>query len=120
MVESNQDRTGLWGAWRGLWGRWRVGRELERLDRWPPPDPDRFEKDAPGDKTIYRINWSIQWHTLAYRQAIRWYNGLKGIQITAAAVIPILTATVGNAQWSKALVASLRTVRPASTNTSHG
>jgi len=88
-----------------FWRKWRVGRQLERLDQWPST-LKKF-KNGTENPTIYRANWSIEWHTLAYRQAMRWYNSLKFIQITAAAAIPILTGLAGSAQWSKILIASL-------------
>ena len=79
-----------------------LGPSLVRLDDWPrrdhAPDPS---------PTIDRLNWSIQWHTLASRQAMRWYNSLKVAQISAAAAIPVLTATGGNSPGVKWLIASL-------------
>jgi Protein of unknown function (DUF4231) len=90
---------------RRFWGKWRVGRQLDRLDQWPS-DLKELRKVA-ENSTIYRANWSIEWHTLAYRQAVRWYNSLKVIQIIAAAAIPILTGIAGGAQWSKFLIAAL-------------
>jgi hypothetical protein len=40
---------------------------------------------------IERLNWSINWHTPAHRQVMRWYASLKVIEILAAAAIPIVT-----------------------------
>ncbi len=88
-----------------FWRRWRVGRQLERLDQWPSNLKNL--KNGTENPTVYRANWSIKWHTLAYRQATRWYNGLKFVQITAAAAIPLLTGVAGSAQWSRILIASL-------------
>lgn len=85
--------------------KWRVGRQLERLDQWPS-NLKKLQNEA-ENPTLYRANWSIEWHTLAYRQATRWYNSFKFIQITAAAAIPILTGVAGSAQWSKVLIACL-------------
>ena len=88
---------------RHFWSTWRVGSQLDRLDQWPSELPELEN----GSDTIYRANWSIAWHTLAYRQATRWYNSLKVIEIVAAAAIPVLTGTAGFTQWSKVLVAVL-------------
>jgi hypothetical protein len=88
-----------------FWSKWRVGRQLERLDQWPSNLMGL--KDGTDNPTIYRANWSIEWHTLAYRQATRWYNSLKCVQIIAAAAIPVLTGTAGGAEWSRFLIAIL-------------
>ena len=88
-----------------FWAKWWVGRQLDKLDQWP--SNLRKLKNGTENSTIYRVNWSIAWHTLAYQQATRWYNSLKFVQITSAAAIPVLTAVAGSAQWSKILIASL-------------
>ena len=87
---------------RGLWTWWMLGPRLVRLDDWPRDD---HVQGLPS--TIARLNWSIEWHTLASRQAMRWYNSLKVAQISAAATIPILTATGGNSPGTKWVIAGL-------------
>ncbi len=88
-----------------FWNKWRIGNQLEQLDQWPSRLP-QFDYPT-SDLTIYRVNWSITWHTLACQQATRWYNTLKVVQIVAAALIPVLTGTAGDATWSKVAIASL-------------
>jgi hypothetical protein len=90
----------------GFVDRWRIGSQLSRLDRWPS-DIEKLRNGSSQNPTIYRANWSIAWHTLAYRQAMRWYNGLKVIQIVAAAAIPVLTGVGGNGQSFRILIAVL-------------
>src|SRR5215471_11633449 len=92
-------------AGRRLWTWWMLGSQLVRLDDWPRdhhlPDPS---------PTIDRLNWSVHWHTLASRQAMRWYNSLKAIQLSAAATIPVLTATGTNSPGIKWSIAALGAV----------
>lgn len=88
--------------WRQLWTRWMLGPQLTGLDDWPPTD-----HAPPASAPIDRLNWSIRWHTLASRQAMRWYNSLKVAQISAAAAIPVITASGANSPASKWLIASL-------------
>ncbi len=80
-----------------------LGRQLTDLDVWPPTGA----QSADTSVTVGRLNWSIQWHTLASRQAARWYNSLKAVQISAAAAIPVLTATGGNSAAIKGSIAGL-------------
>jgi hypothetical protein len=88
----------------GISKRWLLGRQLTDLDEWPPPC-----KELGGDEnqTLYRLDWSIKWHTLAHRQATRWYTGLKVIQISAAAIIPVFVAVGGDSFLTKGWVAGL-------------
>jgi Protein of unknown function (DUF4231) len=86
-----------------FWARWLLGGQLIGLDVWPPTDPKQSEQSV----TIARLNWSIQWHTLANRQAMRWYTGLKAIQISAAAAIPVLVAIGGSSSVTKGWIAGL-------------
>jgi hypothetical protein len=85
--------------------RWLLGRELSRLDHWPSKFGDL--EDTNKNQTVYRLNWSIKWHTLSCLQAKRWYTGIKTVQITAAAAIPVLAATGGNAFATKGWIAAL-------------
>lgn len=83
--------------------RWLLARQLASLDQWPLECSSQNSEE----QTLCRLNWSIQWHTLAHRQATRWYTGLKGIQILAAAIIPVLTAVGGNSLLTKGWIAGL-------------
>jgi len=83
--------------------QWLLARQLTDLDQWPPECKALNSKE----QTLCRLNWSIQWHTLAHRQAARWYTGLKGIQIFAAATIPVLTSVGGNSLATKGWIAGL-------------
>jgi uncharacterized protein DUF4231 len=83
--------------------RWMLGGLLTDLDVWPPTG----EPQPAPSITIDRLNWSVQWYTLANRQAMRWYTSLKAIQILAAAAIPVLTATGGSSSTTKGLIAGL-------------
>jgi hypothetical protein len=83
--------------------RWMLGGLLTDLDDWPPTG----EPQPKPSITIDRLNWSVQWHTLANRQAMRWYTSLKAIQILAAAAIPVLTATSGSSSTTRGLIAGL-------------
>jgi hypothetical protein len=85
--------------------RWLLGRQLTNLDEWPRP----VSREGDGDdkSPLGRLNWSIEWHTLAHRQATRWYTGLKAIQISAAAAIPVVTAVGGNSLMTKGWIAGL-------------
>jgi hypothetical protein len=85
-----------------LSSRWLLGRQLAVLDQWPPPDEGVSE-----DPVLYRLNWAIKWHTLAYLQANRWYTAIKAVQIAAAATIPVLTAIGGDSFATKGWVAGL-------------
>lgn len=102
----------------GSWGRqWLLGRQLVDLDQWPPMTaggqqaPEAGNRDialtAPEQATLNRLNWSIRWHTLAERQARRWYTAIKAVQIAAAAAIPVLTATGGGSVATRYLIAVL-------------
>jgi hypothetical protein len=57
--------------------------------------------------TLDRLDWSIKWHTLANRQAQRWYTVIKVVEILAAALIPVLAATGGNSFVTKGWIAGL-------------
>jgi hypothetical protein len=57
--------------------------------------------------TLDRLDWSIKWHTLANRQAQRWYTVIKVVEILAAASIPVLAATGGNSFATKGSIAGL-------------
>jgi hypothetical protein len=83
--------------------RWLLGGRLIDLDDWPP----KGDKQPESCVTIDRLNWSIRWHTLANRQAMRWYAGLKAIQISAAAAIPVLVAVGGSSSATKGWIAGL-------------
>lgn len=83
--------------------RWLLGAQLFDLDDWPR----KGDKEPESCVAIDRLNWSIQWHTLANRQAMRWYAGLKAIQISAAAAIPVLVAVGGNSSVSRGWIAGL-------------
>jgi Protein of unknown function (DUF4231) len=83
--------------------RWMLGSLLTGLDAWPPAGGKK-----PDDSiTVDRLNWSVQWHTLASRQAMRWYTVLKFIEIVAAAAIPLLTGIGGNSSVTKGWIAGL-------------
>jgi len=81
--------------------RWMLGGQLVALDDWP-----RAHEEHPYDP-IERLNWSIRWHTLAHRQAMRWYGSLKVVEILAAAAIPIVTTTAGSSPATKGWIAGL-------------
>lgn len=83
--------------------RWLLGGLLIELDDWPPKGHKRPEPCV----TIDRLDWSIQWHTIANRQAMRLYTGLKAIQISAAAAIPLLVAIGGSSSVTKGWIAGL-------------
>jgi hypothetical protein len=97
--------------------QWLLGRQLVDLDQWPPVTPGEQKTPEAGNRdialttpeqaTLNRLNWSIQWHTLAERQARRWYTAIKAVQITAAAAIPVLTATGGGSAATRYLIAVL-------------
>lgn len=87
----------------GIRERWLLGGRLVDLDHWPPEGAD----DPDPCVTVRRLNWSIQWHTFANRQAMRWYGGLKAIQISAAAAIPVLVAVGGSGSVTKGWIAGL-------------
>lgn len=53
-------------------GRWLLGKQLTELDNWELSE----YKDQPTP-TLYRLNWSINWHTKASLQAQRWYTVIK-------------------------------------------
>jgi Protein of unknown function (DUF4231) len=110
----------------GYWRRWLLGRALVDLDEWPPKTPGGQQTPEAGNRdialttpelqatttpelqaTLNRLGWSIQWHTLAERQARRWYTAIKAVQITAAAAIPVLTATGGGSAATRYLIAVL-------------
>jgi len=83
-------------------GRWLLGKQLTELDNWELSE----YKDQPTP-TLYRLNWSINWHTKASLQAQRWYTVIKVIEISAAASIPVLAATGGDSFATKGWVAGL-------------
>jgi hypothetical protein len=85
--------------------RWMLGRQLADLDNWPSTDENLGEPAF--DPALYRLNWSIRWHTLAHLQATRWYTGIKILEITAAAAIPVLTVTGGTSFGTRGWVAGL-------------
>jgi Protein of unknown function (DUF4231) len=85
--------------------RWMLGRQLDDLDNWPSTDENLGERTI--DPALYRLNWSIKWHTLAHLQATRWYTGIKVLEIVAAAAIPVLTVTGGNSFGTRGWVAGL-------------
>jgi hypothetical protein len=78
-----------------------LGRELVAMGDWPPKD------QVDRDPTLYRLNWAIQWYTLAALQARRWYQGLKGVQIVASAAVPVVTVLGGTSLRARASVAGL-------------
>jgi Protein of unknown function (DUF4231) len=84
-----------------VWRRWMLGSQLSALDDWP-----RHHHTHPYDP-VERLNWSINWHTLANRQAMRWYVGLKVVEVLAAAAIPVVTATGGSSLATKGWIAGL-------------
>jgi hypothetical protein len=89
----------------GFSDRWMLGRQLADLDDWPSADENLGEPAI--DPALYRLNWSIKWHTLAHLQATRWYTGIKILEITAAAAIPVLTVTGGTSFGTRGWVAGL-------------
>jgi Protein of unknown function (DUF4231) len=102
----------------GYWRQWMLGRQLVALDQWPPMTPGGQQTPEAGNRdialttpelqaTLSRLDWSIRWHTLAERQARRWYTAIKAVQITAAAAIPVLTATGGGSAATRYLIAVL-------------
>jgi hypothetical protein len=102
----------------GYWRQWLLGRQLVALDQWPPMTPGAQQRPEAGNRdialatpelqaTLNRLDWSIRWHTLAERQARRWYTAIKAVQITAAAAIPVLTATGGGSAATRYLIAVL-------------
>jgi Protein of unknown function (DUF4231) len=82
--------------------QWLLGKQLTELDDWGLSK----DKDQPTP-TLYRLNWSINWHTKATLQAQRWYTVIKFIEISAAASIPVLTATGGDSLATKGWIAGL-------------
>jgi Protein of unknown function (DUF4231) len=95
--------AGRWRNTRARWAkRWLLGRQLARLDQWPPPGGG-----GEPDQTLSRLAWSITWHTLAHRQATRWYTALKVVQISLAAAIPVLATTRGSAPAVQVVIAVL-------------
>jgi uncharacterized protein DUF4231 len=102
--------------WQRLSHQWLLGRQLIDIGQWPLKparqgvlDPGhQAAADSPElQATLARLDWSVQWHTLAELQAKRWYAALKTVQIAAAAAIPVLTATGGNSVASRYLIAVL-------------
>jgi Protein of unknown function (DUF4231) len=89
----------------GFSNRWMLGRQLADLDNWPSTDEKLGEPTI--DPALYRLNWSIKWHTLAHLQATRWYTAIKIFEIAAAAAIPVLTVTGGNSFGTRGWVAGL-------------
>ena len=90
---------------RGFSGRWMLGWQLADLDNWPSTDEELGEPTI--EPALYRLNWSIKWHTLAHLQARRWYTVIKIIEIVAAAAIPVLTVTGGDSFGTRGWVAGL-------------
>jgi len=85
--------------------RWLLGRRLLALDHWPwPPKEDT---EAQKEPTLARLNWAIEWHTIAHRQADRWYRTLKAVELASGAAIPVLTVFGGESFSTKMWVASL-------------
>jgi len=82
--------------------RWRLGKQLTELDNWELSE----YKDQPTP-ALYRLNWSINWHTKANLQAQRWYTVIKVVEISAAASIPVLAATGGDSFVTKGWIAGL-------------
>jgi Protein of unknown function (DUF4231) len=103
--------------WQWFSDQWLLGRQLIAIGQWPlkptsqpAPDPGQRVPAVPAvglQATLDRLDWSVQWHTLAELQAKRWYAAIKTIQIAAAAAIPVLTATSGNSVATKYLIAAL-------------
>jgi len=83
-----------------IYQQWMLGSQLVALDHWPAHEEHPYNP-------VDRLNWSIKWHTLANRQAMRWYASLKVVEILAAAAIPLLTATVSSSPATKGLIAGL-------------
>jgi hypothetical protein len=83
--------------------RWLLGQALVDLDDWPPKGRQQAEPSV----TLDRLNWSIKWHTIANRQAMRWYKVFKIVQIAAAAAIPVITLAGGNSAITKGWIAGL-------------
>ena len=103
--------------WQRFSDQWLLGRQLIDIGQWPLK-PTRQPALDPGhhvpvaqteglQATLGRLDWSVQWHTLAELQAKRWYAAIKTVQIAAAAAIPVLTATSGNSVATKYLIAAL-------------
>ena len=82
--------------------QWLLGKQLTELDDWGLSK----DRDRPTP-TLYRLNWSINWHTKATLQAQRWYTVIKVVEISAAASIPVLTATGGDSFVTKGWIAGL-------------
>jgi len=103
--------------WQRFSHQWLLGRQLIAIGQWPvrptsqpAVDPGHPAPAVPAEglqATLDRLDWSVQWHTLAELQAKRWYAAIKTIQIAAAAAIPVLTATSGNSVATKYLIAAL-------------
>ena len=111
------DEAAPGGYWQRFSHQWLLGRQLIDIDQWPLK-PSRQRALDPGNQapavqaeglqaTLGRLDWSVQWHTLAELQAKRWYTAIKTVQIAAAAAIPVLTATSGNSVATKYLIAVL-------------
>jgi hypothetical protein len=83
-----------------IWRRWMLGSQLTALDDWPRHQTHPYDP-------VERLSWSINWHTLANRQAMRWYASLKVVEILAAAAIPIVTTTAGSSPAAKGWIAGL-------------
>jgi hypothetical protein len=105
------------GYWQRFSHQWLLGRQLIDIDQWPLK-PKRQSTLEPGTQgtaamtrelqtTLGRLDWSVQWHTLAELQAKRWYTAIKTVQIAAAAAIPVLTATGGGSVATRYLIAVL-------------
>jgi hypothetical protein len=105
------------GYWQRFSQEWLLGRQLVDIDQWPlkPKRQQTRERDNQGtvantrelQATLDRLDWSVQWHTLAELQAKRWYTAIKTVQIAAAAAIPVLTATGGGSVATRYLIAVL-------------
>jgi Protein of unknown function (DUF4231) len=86
--------------------QWLLGRRLLALEHWPWPPKEATDQEL-EDPTLARLHWAIEWHTIAHRQADRWYKFLKAVGLAAGAAIPVITVIGGNALGWKAAVASL-------------
>jgi hypothetical protein len=111
------DEAAAGGYWQRFSHQWLLGRQLIDIGQWqlkparqPALDPGEHAPVARTQglqATLDRLDWSVQWHTLAELQAKRWYTAIKTAQIAAAAAIPVLTATSGNSVATKYLIAAL-------------
>src|SRR5881296_480251 len=100
MNRIARDEQSPW--WRRFSSHWLLGRQLSQLDEWPLTDNEVMEGTP-----LSRLNYAIRWHTLAHLQAKRWYTALKVLEIAAAAAIPVLAATDGEAFATKGWIAGL-------------